>query len=164
MSAERQTDKVVQTWAKTHRVVPSEYYEPTKLSEIQDVVRRATSTGKTLRVVGSGHSPNDCVMTTDIILSLKRFNQLLTIDLENRLVKVQAGITLEDLNEALAKVGLALPTLGSVSEQSIAGAIATGTHGTGISIGAISESIAELQLVLADGSVAICSKAVRQGS
>ena len=158
------TDKIVSTWAKTHSCLPKSYYEPTTLAEIQSIVRTCANDGRVIRVVGSAHSPNDCVMNDDVILSLRKYNKVLLLDVENALVKIQAGITLHELNEALANVGLAMPSLGSISDQTLAGAIATGTHGSGAKYGPISSTVTELQLVMADGSITVCSAKDNSGN
>jgi L-gulonolactone oxidase len=72
-------------------------------------------------------------------------------------VRVQAGITIRELSARLAEHGLALENLGDVDAQTIAGAIATATHGTGARLRNISAQVAELTLVLADGSLLRCA-------
>jgi FAD/FMN-containing dehydrogenase len=73
------------------------------------------------------------------------------------LVTVRSGTTLRSLNAALDLLGLALPNLGDIDEQTIAGAISTGTHGTGARFGGLATQVAALDLVLADGTVVSCS-------
>lgn len=116
-------------WAGIYSAKPLEFYEPTSTPELQEIVRSARARGLVVRAVGALHSPNDSAFTNDIIVSLAKLNRVLVLDLERKLVKVEAGITLETLNEVLATHGLALPNLGSISEQTVAGAISTGTHG-----------------------------------
>jgi L-gulonolactone oxidase len=82
-------------------------------------------------------------------LSLERCNRVLGAN--GDAVTVQAGIRLRDLNAELARRGLALPVLGTVAHQTVAGATATGTHGTGIRFGCLSTLIRSLELVTADG-------------
>jgi L-gulonolactone oxidase len=116
-------------------------------------MRRAAERDLTVRVAGAGHSFNDAVLTDGLLLSLDRMNRVLDIDGESGLARVQAGMTLAALNETLWQCGLALPNLGDVDVQSIAGAIATGTHGTGARVANLSSAIESLEVVLADGSV-----------
>ena len=73
------------------------------------------------------------------------------------LVTVQGGMRLRDLNAALEARGLALENLGATCEQSVAGATATGTHGTGRLLGSLSTQIVSLRLVTANGSVVVAS-------
>jgi len=112
-----------------------------------------------MRVVGSAHSPNACAMSDDSMVTLSRLSAVLSIDRASGLVRVQAGILVWRLTELLDEVGLALPNLGSISDQTLAGMISTGTHGTGAGLGCMATFIVELELVLADGSEVVCSLA-----
>ena len=79
----------------------------------------------------------------------------------DRLVTVDAGIPLHRLNPLLARHGLAMEILGDIDRQTIAGAVSTGTHGSGAEFGSISTQVRGLELVLADGSVVQCSATER---
>jgi L-gulonolactone oxidase len=151
----------VTNWASTHTAAPQAFYEPTSVAEIQAVVRLARDTNRRVRVVGSAHSPNDCAMSNDIMITLKKFNKLLAVDKASRTVQAQSGIALRELNEQLPAHGLALPNLGSISDQSVAGMMSTGTHGTGAQFGVLATAILEVQLVLSDGSLAVCDGKAR---
>jgi len=78
---------------------------------------------------------------------------VLEADRSSRLVKVGAGTVLADLNQRLHELGLAMENLGDIDRQSVAGAISTGTHGTGARLRNISSQVVAMELVLADGSV-----------
>lgn len=71
------------------------------------------------------------------MVSMDKLNRILAVDLEAKTVTVEAGIKMHQLNEELNKYGLALSNLGSISDQTISGAISTATHGTGISFGSL---------------------------
>jgi L-gulonolactone oxidase len=86
-------------------------------------------------------------------MSLDHMSKVLDVDFFTGLVRVEAGIRLHALNEALATHGLAMENLGDVDVQSIAGATSTGTHGTGAKLRNISAAIHALQMVVGDGSV-----------
>ena len=156
--------KIVSNWASTYAAAPCAYYEPASVEEVQQIVRQTNADGKVLRVVGSAHSPNDCAMTDDVMVCLDRLNRVLLVDAEARLVKAQAGVKLYDLHEILDAHGLAFDNLGSISEQSIAGLISTGTHGTGLGKPTIHSCVVELQLVLASGDITTCSRHERPGA
>ncbi|KAI8874446.1 L-gulonolactone/D-arabinono-1,4-lactone oxidase [Ramicandelaber brevisporus] len=96
---------------------------------------------------------------TTVMVDLSRLDKVLDIDKVNRQVTVQAGMRLHDLNDALEQNGLALSSIGSISEQSIGGLIATATHGTGIKYGTISSMVKSLVLVDGTGKVIECSAA-----
>jgi L-gulonolactone oxidase len=82
----------------------------------------------------------------------------LYIDIYSPTVQAQAGIRLRELNSQLAQRGLALRNLGSIDEQSIAGAICTGTHGTGWHYGIIATDVLSLKLMTAAGEIIECSE------
>ena len=107
----------------------------------------------TVRVAGAGHSFTDTVLTDGMLLSLDRMNKVLDIDRASGFVRVEAGITLRALSERLDGEGLALPLLGDIDVQSLAGATATATHGTGVRLQNLSAGIVSMELVLGDGSI-----------
>lgn len=136
------------------------------------IVQQAAAAGTRLKVVGAGHSFAPIAMTN---LSTSATNTTLTaparmisLDLIVGITNVQrhvggnnysyvtvgAGMRLRDLNPALEAIGLALENLGATAAQSLAGATATGTHGTGRLLGSMSTQIVGLRLVLANGTVA----------
>lgn len=147
----------ITNWASTYAVTCDRYYQPTTVQEVQDIVLYTKSTGRIIRAVGSGHSPNDCAMTNDIIINLDRMNKVLNFSKNYPCVQVEAGIKLHELTKYLDTLGYAIPNLGSISEQSVAGCISTGTHGTGKQNGLLATYIMELQIVCADGTVKVCN-------
>ena len=104
-----------------------------------------------VKVAGAGHSFTDIACTDGVMLDLSRMNRVLAVDGE--LVTVQAGITIRELGPALAARGLALENQGDADPQTIAGAVATATHGTGGRFGNISSRVEALRLVTAAGDV-----------
>ena len=86
-------------------------------------------------------------------MDLSRWTGIVEADEKTGLVTVRSGTRLRDLNEALARRGLAMSNLGDIDAQTVAGAISTGTHGTGAAFGGIATQVRGLELVLADGSV-----------
>lgn len=102
-------------------------------------------------MVGSGHSWSAACLTNDTLVNLDNYSQVLNLNKEKLQVKVQSGIKLWQLNEHLDKHGLALKNLGSIAKQSLAGAISTGTHGTGINFQILASQIEEFSLIKADG-------------
>ena len=121
------------------------------------MLERAAAREEVVRVVGSGHSFSDIALTEGRLVSLAQMRRVLDIDRHSGLVRVQAGITIRELNTQLAEHGLALENLGDIDVQSIAGAISTATHGTGARLRNIPSQVAALTLVLADGSTLECS-------
>ncbi|MGW9453282.1 D-arabinono-1,4-lactone oxidase [Streptomyces sp. NPDC055632] len=146
-------------WAGDESCTPRQVLRPGSVDEVAAVTGRAASEGRTVRVVGAGHSFNDQVCTDGLLLNLDRLSGLRHVDAEAGLVTVGAGTRLADLNLQLARHGLALPNLGDIDRQSVAGAMSTGTHGTGRKLGNLATQIEALDLVLADGTTLTCTDA-----
>ncbi|EGS22948.1 D-arabinono-1,4-lactone oxidase-like protein [Thermochaetoides thermophila DSM 1495] len=145
------------TWARTFSSLPELFIQPESLEEIEKVVSLARQCRRRIVTVGSGHSPSDLTCTSSWMINLDRYNRVLSIDKETGICVLQAGIRLFQLSAALEAAGLAMPSLGSINEQSIAGAISTGTHGSSLRHGLVSESIVALKITLADGRTVSCS-------
>jgi L-gulonolactone oxidase len=140
-------------WSGEQACIPARFAQPRSTAEVATEVRRAAEAGHVVRVVGAGHSFNDAVVTEGVLLSLDAMDAVLDVDRESGRVRVQAGIRLHALADALAEHGLALENLGDVNVQSIAGAISTGTHGTGAQLPNVSAQVAAVQLVDGAGEV-----------
>ncbi len=130
---------------------------PGGAAEIAEVVTSAARAGRRVRPIGSGHSFTAIGRPEDIQLRLDRHAGLVAFDAAAGLITVQAGMTLHRLNALLETAGFAATNLGDVDAQTLAGAVSTGTHGTGARYGGIATQIRGLELVLADGSVVTCS-------
>src|SRR3954468_22770979 len=135
-------------WSGGQSCAPAEHVRPGSRAELAAAVAR----GRAVRVAGAGHSFSGGVPTDGTLLSLDRLDRVLDVDRASGLVRVEAGIGLRQLVRALHAHGLALPNLGDVDAQSLAGALATGTHGTGVRLGNLSTAVTAMELVLADGS------------
>ena len=131
--------------------MPAAVHEPASTADVAAIVLRASEAGQRVKAIGGGHSFTDTAMTDGHLVSLDAMKHIVTVDGTD--VTVQAGIRLHDLNAALFERGLALPNLGDIDKQSIAGATSTATHGTGIALGNLATTIVGLELVTGDGSV-----------
>ncbi len=130
---------------------PATHEHPADRRQVAAAIERAAAAGRTVRVAGSGHSFTDAVLTDGALLSLDRMDRIIDIDRASGLVRVEAGITLGSLSDALWDAGLAFANLGDIDVQSLAGAAATGTHGTGVRLGNLSTGLRSIELTLADG-------------
>src|SRR3954466_1573636 len=135
-------------WSRGQSCAPAEQLRPRTSTEVAQAVAR----GRAVRVAGAGHSFSGGVPTDGTLLSLERMDRVLDIDRAGGLVRAQAGIGLRRLVRELHRHGLALPNLGDVDAQSLAGAPGTRTHGTGLGLGEPPSAVAAMELVLADGS------------
>lgn len=140
-------------WGGNQACTPLAVPQPTSEEEIVALVRQASDEGRRVKVYGAGHSFTDIACTDGYLVNLDRYDRILDIDRERNRVRVEAGISIARLGEELAKVGMAQPNLGDIAYQSIAGAVSTATHGTGLKLGNIATQICELTMVLADGRV-----------
>lgn len=147
------TDFEFRNWAGTVVTRPRRYIQPRTEAEVQDIVRATRRRGGRVRVVGAGHSWTDAAACDDTMLNLDHLNQVVDVDFENWRITVQAGIRIYDLIDELEQRGMALLNVGSVTEQSIAGAIGTGTHGSGLAYGALPTQLVAFRLVTSDGAV-----------
>ena len=144
-------------WGRTQRCEPAAVETPTSELEVREAIRRGRAAGQTVKVVGSGHSFTDVACTDGRMLTLDALDRVISVDETAGLVTVEAGMTIQRLNEELALRGLALPNLGDIDRQSFAGAIATATHGTGAKFGGLATFVREMQMITADGEQLRCS-------
>ena len=146
-----------QNWAGNQSARPAQVAQARDVDDVALVLRSAADRGLRVRPVGAGHSFTAAAVTDGVLLRLDHLSGVTGIDHATGRVRVLAGTRLHELNPALQAVGLALPNLGDIDRQSISGAIATGTHGTGARLQGIASAVTGLTLVLADGSVVQCS-------
>ncbi|KAK1957453.1 L-gulonolactone/D-arabinono-1,4-lactone oxidase [Colletotrichum sublineola] len=146
------------TWAGTFHSRPELYIQPESLEEMEKVINLARKHRRRLVTVGCGHSPSHITCTSSWQLNLDRYNRLLSVDPATGLAVMQSGIRLYALCDELDRHGLAMPNLGSINQQSIAGAISTGTHGSSLRHGLMSEDVTALKITLASGRTESCSR------
>lgn len=147
-------------WAGNQTSVAAAVARPTSTDEVAEIVRAARATGGTIKPAGSGHSFTAAAATTGTRLDLSGLAGIVDADPASKLVRVRAGTPLHVLNSELARRGLAMPNLGDIAVQTISGALATGTHGTGRAYGCLSTFVAELEVVTGTGEVVRCSPSV----
>ena len=145
-------------WAKTVTCRPAQIAKPRSIDEIAAVVSASAAAGRPVRAVGSGHSYSPLVATEGTILSLDNFQGIEAVDTVAGEVTVRGGTKLRSIGPLLRRHGLAMENLGDTDAQSLAGAISTGTHGSGIALGSVSTQVAGLTLVTATGDVIECSR------
>ncbi|GAA5069311.1 D-arabinono-1,4-lactone oxidase [Nocardia callitridis] len=139
-------------WAGDQRCAPAIFAAPRTTDDIAEILSRANASGQTVRVAGAGHSFTDAVLTDGVLLDLRRMNRVLDVDPATGRVRVEAGISINAASNALHDYGLAFPNLGDIDVQTIAGATATATHGTGATKQNISAALHAVEVMRADGS------------
>ena len=144
-------------WAENQKSHPSVIERPSSESEVIAVVNRAASNKQRVKVVGSGHSFTGIAVPDEVMIDLSKLNRIVDVDRARGLVTVQAGIVLSDLNAHLEAQGLSMPNLGDVTYQTLAGAVSTSTHGTGLQRTGLAAQIDSFRLVTAVGETMVCS-------
>lgn len=139
-------------WAGDQRCRPARIVRPPNREALAEALASAAAAGQKVKVAGSGHSFTEAALTEEAMVDLSALSGVLDADPISGLVKVGGGTVLADLNEELAALGLGMENLGDIDRQTIAGAISTGTHGTGAKLRNLSAQVEGLELVLGDGS------------
>lgn len=150
------TKKPAATWRNWGRTVaahPSTVAAPASAEEVCDVVRAAAARGGRVKVVGAGHSFTAIAQADDVLMSLDAVRGLLDVDRNARTVTLGAGTRLRDIPSLLRPYDLAMENLGDIDAQSVAGAISTGTHGTGIQFRGIAAQVSGAVLVTGEGNL-----------
>jgi FAD-linked oxidoreductase len=146
-----------QNWAGNQTARPIAVDHPADEEELVASVKQAATLGHTVKAVGAGHSFTGAAVADGRLVMLDRYQRVLDIDTDRYQVTVQAGLTLEELNVVLDERGLAMPNLGDIAYQTVAGAMSTATHGTGAQRRGLAAQIVAMRIVAADGSVVACS-------
>jgi len=142
-----------QNWAGNQSARPQRVITPRSAEEVAEAVKLATLDGLRVRMAGAGHSFTPVAVTDGVLLRPGGLRAVRTVDEAAGQVTVEAGCPLRVLNEYLAGRGLALANMGDIQEQTVAGAIQTGTHGTGRDLASIAAQVTALEMVRADGSI-----------
>lgn len=147
--------------------VGNQFSTPARIEVVNDLaglvaaIRRAGAEGRHVRPVGSGHSFSDVAVTDELMLELHGMKKVLELDGAvlraqaplGRLVQVESGITIRELNDRLDERGLALVNMGAYDAQTISGVVSTATHGSGHELGAVCDAVQSVALVREDGQV-----------
>ena len=136
---------------------PRRIERPASEADLADLLRAASGRGESVRAAGSGHSHTALVESDEVIFALDALQGIRDHDSERREARIGAGSLISSLGEPLRDRGLAMANMGDVDVQTLAGALATGTHGTGRKLGNIATQVVALRLVTARGELLSCS-------
>jgi FAD/FMN-containing dehydrogenase len=131
-----------------------EYYEPESEDELMEIFRSTQSKNRKLRLAAAGHSSSPLVETPDVLVHLGKMKALISMDRDKRTATFQAGIKVQEANHELQKLGFALFNTGDVDVQTLAGAIATGTHGSGKRLQNLASMLKGCRMITSSGEVA----------
>ena len=145
----------VSNWTGNQSCAPVRQVDVGSVQSLAEVISVASSEGERVKAIGTGHSFTGAAMTSGVLVRCGGLNRLESID-DDGVATVGAGIRLDSLSRQLRERGRSLSSLGDIAVQTLAGATATATHGTGRDYGNISSSIRGFEIVTADGSVQWC--------
>ena len=141
------------SWSGLTTVQPAARRTPASAEEVAAAVTEARERGLRVKMVGAGHSFTDVAATDGLLLDPGRLTGVTHVDRGALTVTVLAGTPLHELNARLHDLGLALHNMGDIDRQTVAGAVSTGTHGTGGVTASLSGQLEAVELVTGDGRV-----------
>ena len=139
----------MRNWSGTVNFRDSEFASPSSIAEVQSLVASSAN----IRARGSAHCFNEIADTSAIAISLEELSNEIKIDKDKRTVRVPAGMKYGELAVALHERGWAIHNMASLPHISVAGAVATATHGSGVGNGNLATAVKSLEVVLPDGSL-----------
>ncbi|QHA07514.1 FAD-binding protein [Streptomyces broussonetiae] len=150
MTGSAKTAGTVTNWARTITYRAREFHRPDTIDALAALVAGSAR----VRALGSGHSFNRIADpgTDGMLLSTAGLPPVIEVDTTARTVRVSGGVRYAELARTVHARGLALPNMASLPHISVAGSVATGTHGSGVGNGSLASSVREVELLLADGS------------
>jgi len=148
-----ETHALGSNWAGTYMYQAQKLHRPTKIEQVQEIVANTTS----VHVLGSRHSFNSIADSVELI-SLEDLPAAVVVDHEAQTVSLSAGVKYGDLIKTLNHEGVALHNLASLPHISVAGAIATATHGSGVTSGNLATAVAKLEMVQSSGEIFAISR------
>lgn len=141
------------SWSGSIRFTPEQVLRPANEAELQQIVRDVYQQGKTLRTVGASHSCSGVYATDEFLVSMQNLSGLLQADTDACTAVLLPNTTIEGVGNAIAPLGLAMENIGHIDQQTLAGAISTGTHGAGKYLANLSSQLIGLRLITGTGEI-----------
>lgn len=142
-------------WSGSLRFTPHEFVKPRSETELREIISKTYASGRKLKLAAAGHSSSPLVKTSDVLIHLSHMRKLIGVDEDIRIATFQAGATVHESAKALQRLNYALFNTGDVDVQTLAGAISTGTHGTGRKMQNLSSMLMGVRLIDYKGDVKI---------
>jgi FAD/FMN-containing dehydrogenase len=140
-------------WSGSLKFTPGKFIKPGSEEELSEAVYNALKKEQKIRVVGAGHSSSPLVVNKDLVVSLENFKDVERIDTKESTAWAGTGLTVKEGGSKLLEHKLSFHNTGDVDIQYVAGAISTGTHGTGITLQTLSSMLTGCRLLCADGQI-----------
>src|SRR5699024_7893298 len=144
-------------WSGSFLNKPEKILYPRNENDIVKIIKHCIYTGKKKRIIADGRYCTQLAVTNGSIFSLQHLLEIEKRHYEKKRVTIWGGTTLTDLGKSLHKYGLTMENLGDINLQTIAGAVSTGTHGSGVDFGNLSTQITELTLITTQGDKLLIS-------
>lgn len=144
-------------WSGKLSAEPQRIVQVGTVDAIRSELFAARDGGWSVRTAGTAHSHYPLLPTNGVILDTRPLSGLVSVDAEAMTATFRAGTKIHACGRPLLEHGLGLLNQGDIDQQSVGGAIATGTHGTGVELGSFSSAVTELSVLLVDGSVVTCT-------
>jgi FAD-linked oxidoreductase len=141
-------------WSGYQQSAPQHILKPNSIEDLQQIVQQHHK----IRVVGAGHSFSAVAKTDDVLISLDGLQGLASYSAEKNQSTLWAGTRLYQLDDVLTPINQALINQGDIDQQSLAGAISTGTHGTGAGLPCLSALVEGFELMTAEGERLTCNR------
>lgn len=138
-------------WSQLVTFAPLQVEAPWTHAALERTVRGAIGRSRRIKAIGSGHSFTDIAATDDLQLDLANYSGVIELDQQRQQVTLRSGTKLWQIPSLLADSGLAMQNLGDINQQSLAGAISTSTHGTGLTYGGLGSQVVGLELLTGQG-------------
>ena len=138
-------------WSKTIRATPTEVTAPWTAAALEATVHQALAQRRRIKAVGSGHSFTGVAVAEDIQVNLDNYTGIVAFDQQAGRITLRSGTRLWHIPRLLDGSGWAMENLGDINQQSIAGAISTGTHGTGAAYGGLASQVVGLEVLTGTG-------------
>ena len=141
------------SWSGSIRFTPRQALVPADEAVLQQIVKDSHSRGGTLRAIGARHSCSEVYVTQDTLLSMEQLQGLIAADTAARTAVFLPGSTIRQAGNDLAEYQLAMENMGHIDQQTLAGAISTGTHGAGKYLPNLSAQLIGVRLISGTGSI-----------
>jgi FAD-linked oxidoreductase len=148
----------MKNWAGNIQFNPEKVFSPQSTNDVQIMIEAANKLNKCIRPIGSGHSWTGLIASNEFFVHLDKMQGIINVDKEASTITAHAGTKLYTFGEEAFKHNLAMANQGDINKQSLAGAMSTGTHGTGVELQSVSNQAREMKLVLASGEVQVINE------
>jgi decaprenylphospho-beta-D-ribofuranose 2-oxidase len=151
--------KLVTDNGRIYKAQIEQYFQPASIEALQQHIRQASKEGKTISFAGQKHTQGGHTFSENgIVIDMKLFNKIISIDREAKLLRVQAGATWEEIQDAINPYGLAVKVMQASNIFTVGGSLSANAHGRDPNYGTLIETIRSISVVKADGSIVTASR------